>query len=103
MGGLFRLSGLQDRQLFGQSAGLAAIGYTRRLVPSAFVQPYIGATFEAGNVWQHRSDVSFDNAIIAGSVFLGLDTLIGPIYVAIGHTDTGESAIYMNIGPRLTF
>jgi hypothetical protein len=58
---------------------------------------------EAGNVWQRRSDISFDNSIIGGSVFFGMDTLIGPIYLAYGHSDTGESAIYIRLGPRLAF
>jgi NTE family protein len=103
MGGLFRLSGMQENQLFGQHAGLLTLGYLRRLRASGLAQPYIGATLEAGNVWQHRSDVSLDNTIISGSVFLGLDTPLGPIYLAYGHTDTGESAVYMYIGPRLAF
>jgi NTE family protein len=103
MGGLFRLSGLQEDQLYGQSAGLATIAYMRRLQESRFLETYLGGTIEAGNVWERRSDVSLDNAIISGSVFLGLDTAIGPIYLAYGQADTGESAIYINLGPRLTF
>ena len=103
LGGLFRLSGLQENQLYGQHAGLASIAYLRRLQESRFLQSYIGATLEAGNVWQDRSDVSLDNLIISGSAFLGFDTAIGPIYLAYGRTDTGEGSIYINLGPRLTF
>jgi NTE family protein len=100
---LFRLSGLEENQLFGQHAGLLTIGYLRSLQPAGLLQPYVGATLEAGNVWQRRSDISLDNSIISGSVFFGMDTLFGPIYLAYGHSDTGESAIYIRLGPRLAF
>lgn len=103
IGGLFRLSGLQENQLSGQHAGLMALVYMRRLQRSRLLQSFVGGSLEAGNVWQDRSDVSFDNTIIGGSAFLGLDTAIGPIYFGYGRTDTSESSIYIQIGPRLAF
>jgi NTE family protein len=103
IGGLFRLSGFQENQLSGQHAGLVGLIYMRRLQDSRFLQSYIGGSLEAGNVWQDTADVSLDNSIIGGSAFLGLDTLIGPVYLGYGRTDTGESSIYFHIGPRLTF
>jgi NTE family protein len=54
-------------------------------------------------VWQDTADVSFDSAIIGGSVFLGLETPIGPVYFGYGRTDTDESSIYIQMGPRLAF
>lgn len=103
IGGLFRLSGLQENQLSGQHAGLAALIYLRRLQHSRFLQSFIGGSLEAGNVWQDTADVSLDNSLIGGSAFLGLDTLIGPVYLGYGRTDTGESSFYIHIGPRLAF
>lgn len=103
IGGLFRLSGLQENQLSGQHAGLLGLVYLRRLQHSRFLQSFIGGSLEAGNVWQDEADVSLDNTIIAGSVFLGLDTVIGPVYLGYGRTDTSESSIYIHIGPRLAF
>jgi NTE family protein len=103
IGGLFRLSGLQENQLSGQHAGLVGLVYMRRLQHSRFLRSYIGGSLEAGNVWQDTADVSLDNSIIGGSVFLGLDTLIGPVYLGYGRTDTSESSIYIHIGPRLAF
>lgn len=103
IGGLFRLSGLQENQLSGQHAGLIGLVYFRRLQQSRFLQSFIGGSLEAGNVWQDTADVSLDNSIIGGSAFLGLDTVIGPIYFGYGRTDTSESSIYIHIGPRLAF
>jgi NTE family protein len=103
IGGLFRLSGLPENQLSGQHAGLVGLIYLRQLQQSRFLRSYIGASLEAGNVWQDTADASLDNSIIGGSAFLGLDSVIGPVYLGYGRTDTGESSIYIHIGPRLAF
>jgi hypothetical protein len=34
----------------------------------------------------------------AGSIFIGADTFMGPVYLAAGTTDLGETAVYFNIG-----
>ena len=47
-----------------------------------------------------NKDVSFGNTISAGSVFLGMDTPIDPIYITYVHTNTGDYSFYMYLGPR---
>jgi NTE family protein len=103
MGGFMRLSGLQDNELSGQHAGLASLVYMRRLAKMQLFGAYAGASVEVGNVWQDSNDVSLDNSITAGSVFLGFDTPIGPLYLAYGRTDTSRDSIYIYLGPRFTF
>ncbi len=103
LGGLFRLSGLQDGQLSGQHFGLGNLVYMRQLQQSGVLRSWAGASLEVGNVWQNSSDASFDNTILAGSLFLGLDTPIGPIYFAYGYADTDDSSLYVYIGPRFAF
>lgn len=103
LGGFLRLSGLQEDQLSGQHAGLAGLAYMRRFYRVRFFESYVGASLELGNVWQDSEDIAFDDTIFAGSVFLGFDTPIGPIYLTYGRTDTGEQAIYTYIGPRFGF
>ncbi len=46
---------------------------------------YLGASLEARNVWDDRSDMGFDDLIVAGSAFFGADLPIGPVYLAYGH------------------
>ena len=103
LGGLFRLSGLTDQQLSGQNAGLMELVYMRRLSNIQFFKTYAGASLELGNVWQKRHDISFDNTIVAGSLFLGFDTPIGPLYVGYGRTDNNDQSVYIYLGPRFTF
>jgi NTE family protein len=60
---------------------------------------YLGASLEAGNVWQSRDDMSFGSALINGSVFAGFDTYIGPIYMGAGFGEDGRSNFYLIVGP----
>lgn len=103
LGGFLRLSGLQDNQLTGPYAGLVSLVYLRRISDIQFFKSYAGASIEQGNVWQNADDVSFDNSITAGSVFLGVDTPIGPLYLAYGHSDIGENSLYLYLGPHIAF
>jgi NTE family protein len=102
LGGFLRLSGLQENELSGQHAGLANLIYMRRFYKIQFFQSYAGASFELGNAWQDTNNISMDNTIVAGSVFVGFDTPIGPLYVAWGRTDRDDRSLYVYLGPRLT-
>jgi NTE family protein len=51
-----------------------------------------------GNVWNARRDISGSTAKTNGSVFVGLDTLLGPVYFATGFDDEGGSAYYLFLG-----
>ena len=62
-----------------------------------------GINLETGNVWQRTEDISWDNTILAGSLFLGFDTPIGPLYIGYGRTDTDREGAYVYLGPRFTF
>ena len=103
LGGWLRLSGLQENQLNGQYAGLIDLTYMRRIVDIQYLKTYVGASLEQGNVWQDSKAMSFANTITAGSVFLGVDTPIGPLYFTYGHANTGDYSFYIYLGPRFTF
>ena len=62
------------------------------------VPTYLGVSVELGNVWQRRSDVSFDSALVNGSTFLGFDTFLGPVYVAAGFGEGGDKTFYLLLG-----
>jgi len=102
LGGFLRLSGLERGEISGPHAAMAKLIYYRRVGESAGglldVPIYLGASVEAGNVWQTRSDISFSSARINGSVFAGFDTLIGPIYLAAGFGEGGRANYYLFFG-----
>jgi NTE family protein len=62
------------------------------------VPVYLGASIEKGNVWNARRDFSFASARTNGSLFVAMDTLLGPVYFATGFDDGGGSAYYLFLG-----
>jgi NTE family protein len=102
LGGFLRLSGLERGELGGPHAALAKLVFYRRVGETTGgildTPVYIGASAEAGNVWRNRSDMSFDSLLWNGSVFAGVDTFIGPVYLAAGFAERGRSNVYLFIG-----
>jgi NTE family protein len=104
LGGFLRLSGLDQDELTGQQSGIARLIYLHQIKNIQFFKAYAGGSVELGNVWQDTSDVGFDDTIFAGSVFIGADTPIGPIYFGYGHTDGGRGgSVYLYLGPLFSF
>ena len=102
LGGFLRLSGLERGEISGPHAALGKLVYFRRVGESAGglfdVPVYLGGSVEAGNVWQTRDDISFDSLHVNGSLFVGLDTYIGPIYLAAGVAEGGRTNFYLFVG-----
>ena len=100
LGGFLNLSGLRLDQLTGDYLAFGRVVYTQKVGALSLLGRgvYAGASIEAGNTWTTRSDVSFSNLRTAGSLFLGLDTYLGPFYVAYGRASGGESSWYIFLG-----
>jgi NTE family protein len=102
LGGFLRLSGLKRGEISGPHAALAKLVYYRRVSSTTgglFETPvYLGISAEAGNVWQTRDDIGFDSMSLNGSVFVGLDSYVGPVYLAAGFAEDGQSNFYLFIG-----
>jgi NTE family protein len=62
------------------------------------VPTYLGMSLESGNVWDRRGEASFGSLRHDASVFLGMDTFLGPVYVASGFDDRGQHAFYLFLG-----
>jgi len=102
LGGFLRLSGFNPKQLVGQHEGLAGVAYLKRL-GTKLVPTYLGASLELGNAWRSSDDIGLDNTIMAGSLFVGADTLLGPVYLAYGHAEGGHQAVYLFLGTPWRF
>ena len=98
LGGLFNLSGYQMDELSGQQLGLLRLIYMRRIGDFDFLSMYLGGSLEAGNTWQLTDDIQFNNLIGAGSLFIGLDTFIGPLYIAYGVAENNHDSFYLYLG-----
>ncbi|MBT8068399.1 MAG: patatin-like phospholipase family protein [Gammaproteobacteria bacterium] len=104
LGGFLRLSGLERGEISGPHAALARLVFLRRIGDTTGgildTPVYLGISAEAGNAWQTRSDLSFDTMIMNGSIFTGIDTFIGPVYLAAGFAEGGNKNVYLFIGER---
>jgi len=102
LGGFLRMSGLQLGEISGPHAALARLVYYRRVGDTTgglFETPiYLGVSAEAGNAWQTREEIGFDTMSLNGSVFVGLDSFVGPVYLAVGFAEDGQSNVYLFIG-----
>lgn len=96
LGGFMSLSGLRFNQLRGQNLALGRIITYHRVGHSFIGDLYLGGSLEAGNVW----DGSFrtDDLQLAGSIFVGYDTILGPLYLGFGHAEQGRNAGYFYLG-----
>ena len=104
LGGPLRLSGLKPDELIGRNSALLQLVYQNRFsggVGILGMPVYLGASLEKGNIWSDRSDISFDSAITAGSVFMGLDTAAGSIFVSAGFAEDNRSSFYFSFGMPL--
>ena len=102
LGGFLDLSGLRQYSLYGPHFGIGRLLFYRQIGrggPGYLDVPiYLGASLEAGNVWQNMSDARFDNLHKDASLFLGLDTFLGPVYLGSGFDDHGDQAFYLFLG-----
>jgi NTE family protein len=100
-GGLGRLSGLEQDELIGQHDLLLRTFLHYRLVDFQLFPVYAGMSAEYGNVFPSRSAIGLEDGIVAGSVFLGADTLFGPLCLAYGRAEGGRGNYYLTLGQPL--
>jgi NTE family protein len=102
LGGFLQLSGYTRDSLAGNYRALLGTAVYRRLNRQSLlpfdVPVYLGASLEAGNVWLESNDVAADDLIYAGSLFIGADTPLGPLYLGVGVAENNEQALYLQLG-----
>jgi NTE family protein len=100
LGGLFNLSGTPVGAIQGsQVDAIAGLAYWRmgQLRGALGGDWYAGFSLEAGRAWR-RGDADRGDVHKAAAIFLGLDSLIGPLYFAFGKTFSGDSSFYLFLG-----
>jgi NTE family protein len=102
LGGFLNMSGITPDTLVGPNFAILRGIYYRQIGVGGTgflnVPVYVGASVEQGNVWSDRREISFGSSRTNGSIFLGLDTIMGPVYFATGFDEGGRSAYYLFLG-----
>lgn len=99
VGGLFNLSGLPTDERYGLNAFVSAL-VVRRGIGGRPGRPafYLGGSLEAGNSWNEIGGAVPERWLMAGSAFVALDTLLGPIHLALGKADRRDPTVYFYLG-----
>jgi NTE family protein len=102
LGGFLNLSGYQKDTLAGTKKAFVAGVYQFDLGKSAFnlgtLPLYLGLSLESGNVWQQGENIHHKELILAGSVYLGTDTSLGPVALGFGRAHDNTDAFYFYLG-----
>lgn len=96
-----RLAALSREDAGGERAAYAAVTLQHRIasLPTRVGRGvYLGGTVEAGRVWARREEIGFDGFRPAGGLFVGADTVLGPIYAGFGAGYGGNTSLYVFLG-----
>ena len=103
LGGSGQFGGLAPAQVRGHYIGVASLGYRYRIgrVPPGLGNGiYLGGRIDAGNAWMDTTEIEWDNVLTAISVFMGADTIAGPVYIGYGREESGYERTYMSLGTQ---
>ncbi|HHJ3175673.1 TPA: patatin-like phospholipase family protein [Vibrio parahaemolyticus] len=103
LGGFLHLSGIPRNSLIGQNLFFSSLVYRYKWFDNDFglfeAPVYVGASLEHGGTWSDN-DLKLNEAPLynAASIFFGVDSPIGPIMLAYGHTEQDMEAVYLIVG-----
>lgn len=100
LGGFLRLSGYPREEILGRHGGLVRLVAYDQLFGAGLlgVPVYVGASVEAGNAWLERSQAGFEDLRLAGSLFLAVESFLGPVYLGAGLGEGHETQYYFLVG-----
>lgn len=102
LGGLFRLSGFQHYQLSGRYSLFSGLRYIYRVADNDFgaikAPLFLGGSLEQGGVWDKGEDISLESSYTAGSVYVGVESFLGPIFLGYGMAEGGNDMFYLQLG-----
>lgn len=101
LGGFNRLSGFEPGRLFGDDYALLVAGlqmHIATLSPSLGGNLFLGVNAETGQVWSYADKKAFEDLILGSTVYLGVESLLGPFYAGYGWAEGGNHTVYMLLG-----
>jgi NTE family protein len=99
LGGFLHLSGLRTFELYGDEMRLGRLVYQHRLARQSLLEGmYIGLSVEAGQIREPVVAGNRTDMLTGGSIFLAMDTILGPVYIAYGIAEGGSESAYFLLG-----
>ncbi len=99
IGGLHDFIGLHDYELFGRQVIKANLEY-RYLLPVQIISDiYLAIRYDIGAIWETPDLVMKGDDFFTGiGGWLGINTVLGPIYIGYGDTSNKSNIWYFSIG-----
>ena len=104
LGGFLNLSGLSRAQLRSDRFVFGRLVYRSQVAKIPVVEDvHVGVSIEGARlnpvipIWRGKV-VSGDMNVYAGSVFMGIDSPLGPLYLGFGYANSDNKAVYLFLG-----
>ncbi len=104
LGGFLNLSGLSRAQLRADRFVFGRLIYRSQVAKLPVVEDvHVGVSLEGARlnpvipIWRGKV-VSGDLNVYAGSVFMGIDSPLGPLYLGFGYANSDNKAVYLFLG-----
>ena len=101
LGGFNNLSGYTANQLVGDDITYGNIRVEKiigRMPMGLRGDMRLGVAIEAGKVGNPYTETELNGWITAGTVYVGGETPLGPVYLGYGRSDQGASSLYLFLG-----
>jgi NTE family protein len=101
LGGFLKLSGFANEQLSGDQVSYAHIRGERilgRMPLGLRGDLRAGIAFEAGRIRRPLSEPNLTGRLDSIALYLGGETPVGPVYIGLGRSSTGQSNAYFFLG-----
>jgi NTE family protein len=98
-GGFLQQSGYRTGQLYGETLSFGRLMYYHRIMRGSLLEgAYGGFSLEGGKVGDPLVPGSPDGLLKSASVFVSVDSPVGPVYFGYGHAQDGNSSYYFYLG-----
>jgi len=104
LGGLFNISGRPTYYQAGDQLLFGSLNYRYSILSNKFLssltsEAYLGFSVEGGKVWyKTKESFSDTNTLFGSSIYIAIDTILGPFYLAYGYSDTSNQSVYFSLG-----
>ncbi|HKX39545.1 MAG TPA: patatin-like phospholipase family protein [Burkholderiaceae bacterium] len=99
LGGFLQLSGYKTDELLGRELAFGRMVYNYRVSqPGLLDGAYFGVSLESGRIGAAVTGANRASARYGASIYFAFDSPIGPVYIAYGHGDGRNQAVYFYVG-----
>jgi len=91
--------GLHNKELIGRQALITNLEYRYKLPLKLIIDTYLGLRYDIGAIWEIPNLVIESKDFFYGSgVWLGFDTLVGPLLFGYGKKAGDNGLFYLSLG-----